>query len=107
MCFINSIPLIAIIDMGAMHSFISLDCVDNMDLMLSYMVGNMIIDTPANGSVTTSWVCLKCLLTIYGKSFGMDLVCLSLNQLDVILIMYWLEFNHVHINYFNKSMSFP
>lgn len=36
----------------------------------------------------------------------MDLVSLTLNELDVILGMNWLEFNHVHINCFNKSMLF-
>ncbi|XP_050909886.1 uncharacterized protein LOC127123730 [Lathyrus oleraceus] len=67
----------------------------------------MVIDTPTNGSVTTSWMCLNCLLTIYGKSFVMDLVYLPLNQLDVIIGMNWLQFNHVHINYFDKSVPFP
>ncbi|XP_050888845.1 uncharacterized protein LOC127094008 [Lathyrus oleraceus] len=36
----------------------------------------------------------------------MDLVCLPLNQIDVILGMNWLEFNHVDINYFDKLVSF-
>ncbi|XP_050878192.1 uncharacterized protein LOC127082011 [Lathyrus oleraceus] len=70
------------------------------------MVGSMVIYTPTNGLVTTSWVCLKCPLTIYGKSFWVDLVCLPLSKLDVILRMNWLEFNHVDINCFDKSVSF-
>lgn len=70
------------------------------------MVGSMIVDTPTLGPVITSCVCLNCLLDIYGKSFRMDLVFLSLNKLDVILGMSWLEFNHVHINCFDKTMSF-
>lgn len=56
--------------------------------------------------MTASWVCLNILLVIHGYSFGMDLVCLLLNQLDVILGMNWLEFNHVHINYFDKTVMF-
>ncbi|XP_050893328.1 uncharacterized protein LOC127099023 [Lathyrus oleraceus] len=35
----------------------------------------------------------------------MDLVCLPLMNLYVILGMNWLEFNHDHINYFNKTVS--
>lgn len=88
------------------HSFISLECAERLDLKLSSMVESMVIDTPTNGSVTTSWVYLKCSLTIYSKSFGMDLVCLPLDKLDVILKMNSLQFNHVHINYFDKSTSF-
>lgn len=47
------------------------------------------------------------LLSIYGKDFVIDLVCLLLSQLHVILEMIWLEFNHIHIYYFDKSMMFP
>lgn len=107
MCFINNILLISIIDTGATYSFISLDCAKRLDLKLPYMVGSMVISTPTNGSVTTSLVCLKCPLTIVGKIFAMDLVCLQLIQLDVILGMNWLEFNHVHINCFSKIVMFP
>lgn len=46
-------------------------------------------------------------LTIYFKCFRMDLVCLLLSNLVVILGMNWLELNHVHINCFNKTVSFP
>lgn len=70
------------------------------------MVGSMIVNTLALGSVTTSLVCLNCPLTIYGKNFRMDLVCVLLNKLVVILGMNWLEFNHVHINYYNKYVSY-
>ncbi|XP_050897647.1 uncharacterized protein LOC127104506 [Lathyrus oleraceus] len=66
----------------------------------------MTVDTLALGPVTTSLVCLNYPLIIYGKNFGMDLVYLSLNKLDVILGMNWLEFNYVHINCYNKSVSF-
>lgn len=86
-CFIKIILLISIIDTGATHSFVWLDCVERLGLKLSYMVGNMIIDTLTLGPITTSWVCLKCPLTIYGKSFGMNLVCPPLSNLDVILRM--------------------
>ena len=37
----------------------------------------------------------------------MDLVCLPLEQLDIILGMNWLEFNQVHINCFAKTIIFP
>lgn len=70
------------------------------------MSGSIVIDTPVNGSVTTSLVCRNCLLTNYGRDFGINLVSLPLIQLDVILGMNWLEFNHVHINYFDKLVLF-
>ena len=74
--------------------------------MLSSMNGEMVIDTPAKGSVTTSFVCLKCPLSIFDRDFAVDLVCLPLRGLDVILGMNWLENNYVHINWYNKSVRF-
>lgn len=71
-CFINVIPLITIIDIGATHSFISTNCVKISCLMVSAMNDIMVIDTPVNGLVTTSLVCLKFPLTIYGRNFGVD-----------------------------------
>ena len=66
----------------------------------------MVIDTPASGSVTTSLVCLSCPLSIYGRDFAMDLVCLPLKDLDVILGMNWLEFNRVNLDCYHKLVRF-
>ncbi|CAJ2644645.1 unnamed protein product [Trifolium pratense] len=52
-CFIYNTPLIAIIDTGATHSFISVDCMKRLSIPVSEMSGRMEIETPANGSVTT------------------------------------------------------
>ena len=73
---------------------------------MSCMNGEMIVETPAKGSVTTSLVCLKCPLSMFGRDFEVDLVCLPLSGMDVILGMNWLEYNHVHINCFNKTVRF-
>src|SRR3954466_6571207 len=45
-CFIHDTPLIAIIDTGATHSFISLDYAKWLNLEISDINGSMIIDTP-------------------------------------------------------------
>ena len=70
------------------------------------MKGETVIDTLAKGSVTTSLVCLNCLLSIFDRYFSVDLICFLLKDLDVILGMNWLEFNHVHINCYQKSVWF-
>lgn len=106
MCFINNIPLITIIDMDVAHSFIFVACVLRLKLEVSTMNGSMVIDTLASGSVTISLVCLNWPVTIFGWNFGVDLVTLPLSQLDVILEMNWLEFNHVFINCFDKLVKF-
>jgi len=105
-CFFNSTPLIAIIDTGATHSFIAANCAYKLGLVISSMNGEMVVETPAKGSVTTSLVCLKCSLSMFGRDFEVDLVCLPLSGMDVILGMNWLEYNHVHINCCSKTVYF-
>jgi len=66
----------------------------------------MVVETPAKGSVTTSIVCLKCPLSMFGRDFEVDLVCLPLRGMDVILGMNWLEYIHVDISCFSKTVHF-
>jgi hypothetical protein len=47
MCFINSTPLIAIIDMGDTHSFISLSYVERLNLVTTLMLRGRVIDVRA------------------------------------------------------------
>ncbi|XP_058768128.1 uncharacterized protein LOC131641848 [Vicia villosa] len=105
-CFINSTPLITIIDTGATHCFIAADCIKRLGLVLSSMNGEMVVEVPAKGLVTTSLVCLKCPLSIFNRNFAVDLVCSPLSGMDVILGMNWLEYNYVHINCYNKTVRF-
>jgi hypothetical protein len=105
-CYFDSTPLIAIIDTGATHCFIAVECASKLGLAMSNMNGEMVIETPAKGSMTTSLVCLRCPLYMFGRDFEIDLVCLPLSGMDVILGMNWLEYNHVHINCFSKSVYF-
>src|SRR4051812_17114259 len=86
-CFINSIPLITIIVTVATHCFIFVDCVDRLGLVLSSMNGEMVVDTPAKGSVTTSLVCLEFPVSIFDRDFLVDFVFFPLRGLDVILGM--------------------
>ncbi|RHN78856.1 putative nucleotidyltransferase, Ribonuclease H [Medicago truncatula] len=50
-CYINNTPLVAIIDTGAIHCFIAFDCVSALGLGLSDMNGEMVVETPAKGSI--------------------------------------------------------
>lgn len=44
-CFIHNVTLISMIDTGATHSFISLECVSKLKLEVSSMNGSRVIDT--------------------------------------------------------------
>jgi hypothetical protein len=86
-CYINNTPLVAIIDTGATHCFVAFDCASKLGLAVSDMSGEMVVETPAKGSVTTSLVCLRCPLSMFDRDFEIDLVCLPLSGMDVILGM--------------------
>lgn len=77
-----------------------------LGIAVSALSSGLVIDTSTNGAVTTSLIYLNYPLSIYGRDYGMDLTYLPLSDLDVILGMNWLEFNHVHINCYNKSVRF-
>ncbi|XP_050896304.1 uncharacterized protein LOC127103052 [Lathyrus oleraceus] len=66
----------------------------------------MIVEVPAKGTVSTSLVCKSCPLSIFGKDFVVDLVCLPLVGLDVVLGMDWLKSNYVHTNCYNNTVRF-
>jgi hypothetical protein len=83
-CFINNSHFLANINIGVTYSFISLSCAKRFNLVMSLMLKGMVIDTPANGSVTTSLVCLNYPLNFGDVDFKMDLTCLPLEQMDVI-----------------------
>ncbi|XP_050896958.1 uncharacterized protein LOC127103768 [Lathyrus oleraceus] len=105
-CFINSIPLITIIDTCATHCFVAADCVERLGLSLSSLGRDMIVEVPAKGTVSMSLVCKSCPLSIFGKDFVVDLVCLPLVGLDVVLGMDWLKPTYVHINCYNNTVRF-
>lgn len=68
-CFTHNVVIIEMIDTGGTHSFIYIEFVNKMKLEVSSMNGSIVIDTPANGLVTTTLVYLTCPLTTFGKEF--------------------------------------
>jgi len=104
--FINSTPLIAIIDTGATHCFIVNSCVERLGLVVTLLLRGMVVDTPTNGSVTTSLACAKCPVIFGCVDFELDLVCLSLKHMDVIFGMDWMLTFGANINCLTKSVTF-
>ncbi|XP_027362595.1 uncharacterized protein LOC113870198 [Abrus precatorius] len=105
-CVINGVSLRVLYDSGAMHSFISNDCVRQLELPISHMTGNLIVSTPAGPSIATSLVCRDCHIYLEGQEFIVNLICLPLSDLDVILGMDWLSANHVMLDCPNKKLAF-
>ncbi|XP_027368342.1 uncharacterized protein LOC113874306 [Abrus precatorius] len=105
-CVIKGRLLDVLYDLGAMHSFVSVKCVKSLGLYVIELLCNVVVTTPRSKPVATSWVCLGCFIMVHGREFEMDLICLSLSQLDVILGMDWLAANHVLLDCREKTLIF-
>ena len=98
--------MIAIVDTGVTHSFISLSCDECLNLVLNPLLRGVVINTPSNGSVTTSLVCAKCPVNFGNVDFELDLVCLTLVHMDMIFDIDWMLSFGVNINCLTKSITF-
>ncbi|XP_027368243.1 uncharacterized protein LOC113874216 [Abrus precatorius] len=105
-CIIKGQLLDVLFDSGATHSFISMDCVKGLNLYVTELPYNVVVTTPTSKPVVTSWVCLGYVMMVHGREFEVDLICLSLSQLDVILGMNWLPTNHVLLDCKEKTLIF-
>jgi len=75
-------------------------------LVVTLLSRGMVIDTLANGSVTTSLVCATCPVGFGCVDFELDLVCWPLKHMDVIFRMDWMLTFGVNINCLTKSVTF-
>jgi len=57
------------------------------------------MSTPTSGLVKTSSLCARCPMEVEGRMYKVNLICLPLQELEVILGMDWLSANHILINY--------
>ncbi|XP_027903560.1 uncharacterized protein LOC114163449 [Vigna unguiculata] len=74
-------------DSGASHSFISNACVGRLRLEVCNLGCELVVSTLAFGKVTTNSSCHGCSIKVAGRRFKVNLICLSLEGLDMILGM--------------------
>nr|KYP69684.1 Transposon Ty3-I Gag-Pol polyprotein [Cajanus cajan] len=105
-CFIKGKNFNVLYDSSVTHSFISNDYVQQLQLSVSSLETNLIVSTLTNKFVVANKVCLDCPLFINDRKFLVSLIYLPLSQLDVMLGMNWLSYNHVLRNCAEKSVIF-
>ena len=84
-CEVNGKTLTILYDLGAIHSFVSFDCINGLELPIFELPYDLLVSTPTNEPVKTNQVCMKILFQIDGWTFVAYLICLSLAGLDIIL----------------------
>ncbi|KAL8133741.1 hypothetical protein AgCh_008979 [Apium graveolens] len=91
MLTLNSVPVNVLFDSGASKSFISMNCVNKMRLMLEDLDEPLTIEVANKDKVPVKQFCPSCFLEISGYMFHVDLIPFELGDFDVILGMDWLS----------------
>ena len=94
-------------DSGASHSFISNACVGRLGLEVCDLGCELVVSTPTSRQVTTNSSCDGCSIEVAGRRFKVNLICLPLEDLDVILGMDWLSNHHVVMDCGRRRLIFP
>jgi len=106
-CLIVGKDCCVLYDSGATHSFVSDACVKKLSLPVCELQCELVVSTPASGLVRTSSVCTRCPVEVEGHKYKVNLICLPLEELEVILGMDWLSVNRIVIDCREKKLFFP
>ena len=87
-CLLFNHEVVVLYDLGATHSFVSNECVRRLGLVMQELGCELIVAT-SDGEVSTTSVCVGCLMEVAGRRFKVNLICLPIEGLDVILGMDW------------------
>ncbi|XP_050889055.1 uncharacterized protein LOC127094238 [Lathyrus oleraceus] len=107
MCLVNNHPCFVLFDCGATHSFVSIQCMKRLGLQAIPLSPPMVVTTAMDDVVETLLICENCSLSVNGRIFQIDLICLPLKKVDVVLGMHWLFANLVFIGCEEKLIIIP
>jgi len=86
-CVITGMKCCVLYDSGATHSFVSDACVKRLGLLVCELQCELVISTPTSSLFRTSSLCARCPVEVEGRKYKVNLICLSLQKLEVILGM--------------------
>jgi len=81
--------------------------VKQLGLLVCELQCELVVCTPASCLVKTSSMCARCQVEVEGRRYKVNLICLPLQELEVILGMDWLSTNHILIDCREKKFLFP
>ena len=106
-CVIAGKSVCVLYDSGATHSFVSETCVQRLGLPVCELQCDLMVSTPTLSLVRTSSLCARCPVEVEGHKYKVNLICLPLQELEVILGMDWLSANRILIDCREKRLLFP
>ena len=106
-CVISRMRCCVLYDSGVTHSFVSDACVKKLGLSVCKLQCELVVSTPTSGLVRTSSLCARCPVVVERRKYRVNLICLPLQELEVILGMDSLSANCILIDCREKRLSFP
>jgi len=73
--------------------------IDELGLPMRELQFEFLISTVVFRKILTTFICSEYLVMIEGHKFKFALICLPLQELDMILVIDWLFMNNILINY--------
>ncbi|GAU45129.1 hypothetical protein TSUD_135590 [Trifolium subterraneum] len=106
-CQLGQSEVVVLFDCGATNSFISVECVMRLGLSSTSLIPPMTVAVATGGKVVSKRVCQNCPVSVAGKIYHVDLICLPLKDMDIVLGMDWLSANTVYIGCAEKNLYVP
>ncbi|GAU49453.1 hypothetical protein TSUD_407400 [Trifolium subterraneum] len=106
-CHLGQSEVVVLFDCGATNSFISVECVMRLGLSSTSLIPPMNVAVATGGKVVSKRVCQNCPVSVAGKIYHVDLICLPLKDMDIVLGMDWLSANTVYIGCAEKNLYVP
>ncbi|XP_027933933.1 uncharacterized protein LOC114189540 [Vigna unguiculata] len=105
-CVIAGMKCCVLYDSRATHFFVSDACVKCLSLPVCELQCELVVSTPASVLVRMSSLCFSLPMEVKGRRYKGNLICLPLQELEVILGMDWLSTNHILIDCQEKRLLF-
>jgi hypothetical protein len=102
---VDSHDALILFDSGATNSFVSLDFVKKVGLTSQEISQSVQVSSPG-GLITSSVICLGCVISVDDEEFVANLMVIPLPTFDVILGMDWLHCYQAVISCFWKTVTF-
>ncbi|CAA0811128.1 Unknown protein, partial [Striga hermonthica] len=97
MVILNNVPVFALFDTGATHTFISRRCLDAIGVRATTAIDPLEVSLASRRKIVTSAKASDLSLSIGGRVLPTDAFVLEMKDFDLILGMDWLSFYHADI----------
>ncbi|CAA0841883.1 Unknown protein, partial [Striga hermonthica] len=105
MVVLNNVPVFALFDTGATHTFISRRCLDAIGVHATTAIDPLEVSLASGRKIVTLAKASDLSLSIGGRVLPTDAFVLEMRDFDLILGMDWLSFYHADIKCHDREIT--